>query len=179
MNLYTYSLKLIMAGIICAISLIYNSENGVIGSMLISPLFLPILLLQNDLNMGMTSLLSSIIILVIVGFVTQKIVNNKKSNPVISNRSTNINLLKEFISAFLISCVFIFSTHQTFDFGLVELVGANIAISLLPPFVNAGVLIGKNKFTESFNSFNLGFFNVFGAIIAMIFINVMHNMYVQ
>ena len=140
-----YLTKMVLASLISAFALVGNSQEGVIGSMLVSPLGGPVMALVSALLtynfdsalMASVYLVSGFAIMIGVGMVVGKHFENQEPTHEMERRYTHPDKYT-MISALVIGLCF----------GLVAMsdgswvgegVGAGIAISLLPPAVNFGV----------------------------------------
>lgn len=178
--------KVVLASFIAAIAFITNSQEGVIGSMLISPLGGPIMgivsaLIIFDLSSSVNSIVYlciAFIIMVLIGMfigyfkrTTEPTDEMKKRY----DRPTKWTL----INGIIIGMVFSIAALSSGS-ALVETVGAGIAISLLPPVVNSGItymnktLEKKERYKNIKNTLLITLINFFGIIIASIIIFKVH-----
>lgn len=179
-----YLIKLILASLIAATSLIGNSKEGVIGSMLVSPLSVPVIGLigamflgnENDAIRSFGFILLSIGIMFGSGYVVGKMNPNFVPGDEMTNRYQAPSM-NTFINAVIIGSVFAIgalTAHKNIGMGVSELIGAGIAISLLPPIVNAGMAYSNNslddKITKVKNSLMTGVYNMGGIATASIII---------
>ena len=171
--------KMMLASAISAFALTGNSQEGVIGSMLVSPLGGPVMGLAGALVAGnMVGVTNSVMYLVVafaimigVGVIVGKHFEDEEPTSQMSSRYTAPNKYT-MVSAIIIG----------FAFGLVALsggsigegVGAGIAISLLPPAVNVGLTMMKKNMDEKtkkqnmMNSLNISLYNCVGIALACI-----------
>lgn len=173
-----YIVKLVLAAIIAAFSLAENSKEGVIGTMLISPLGMPIVAMVTSLmalNIGgfvihLLIMMCSSIFLIVTGLGVGQLYNDKEPTSEMVQRYGTLSV-KNIIIAFFIGIIIsmgALSIGKSDGFGPGELVGAGIAISLLPPLVNAGLthantmLDDKDKTRYVTNSLKLAFYNMIG-----------------
>ena len=141
-----YFLKLLLASIISGISLITNSQEGVIGSMLISPLGLIFDYIKNKegILFILIIIVCSIILMFFVGFAIGQILKYtkiKKDYPTNEIKKRHVfNIYYTILSALFVSiCYAIYDSNSN---NYVGIVGVGVAISLLPPIVNAGLTLG-------------------------------------
>lgn len=177
-----YFAQLTLAGIICALALLEDSQEGVIGCMLISPLMLPIIgssiaLLQldkmNSFKCIMVVLLSILLLIAcgkVVASVNLKPAN--RSNEV--NKRTNKWTKTTWVFAALVGILVGLSLVSS-KIDTTEMIGVGVAVSLLPPIVNAGILHEGNfnssdDNTSARNSLNIGLINAVSVFIMVLLI---------
>lgn len=183
-----YTIKLIFASLICAIALAENSKEGVIGTMLISPIAIPIVGMVTALlacqwvecGINLFVLVISCIFLIACGYVIGLMY--KATPPTTEMRQRYVDVtIRNTIIAFLIGVVLsmaVLSVGNKNGFGITELVGAAIAIAILPPLVNSGLTYSNTEVNVSernvytWNSFKLAMYNIvglaFGTIVAFV-----------
>jgi uncharacterized membrane protein len=187
-NKQWYIVKLVLAAIIAAFSLAENSKEGVIGTMLISPLGTPIVAMVTSLmafNIGgfvinLLIVICSSMFLVGSGLGIGQFYRDYEPTSEMVQRYSTLSV-KNIIIAFFIGIIIsmgALSIGKSDGFGPGELVGAGIAISLLPPLVNAGLTHANTKLDNEdkkryvTNSLKLAFYNMIGlslgAIVAFI-----------
>jgi Mn2+/Fe2+ NRAMP family transporter len=145
--------------------------------MLISPFFVPIInmslkkKLPHPLVNNMAILLGSVLLSVLIGAATSKILNiDDSKETTLMKRIVNWNQSSSAATVFaylipLLSGVVIAIAYK--NQNVISMVGAGIAISLLPPFVNTGLYLGQNadKKFEVSQSFKFGMVNLIAGII--------------
>ena len=177
-----FLMKIVLASLIGAIGLITNSQEGVIGSMLISPLGSPIMALvsaififniKNTLE-ALFYLLLGFVIMGCSGYVIGYFNKDKKPTEEMKKRytrSTRWTLLNGLCVGAVFSIVSLSSGS-----AVIEAVGAGIAISLLPPIVNSGVTLANNtldnkiKQKNIINTCMITIVNIVGIVIASLLI---------
>ena len=179
-NKSAFLTKITLASLISAFALAGNSQEGVIGSMLVSPLAAPISALiaaslSENLNGAIQSGLFLIIgfaIMIVSGVAVGKIFENEEPTEEMKKRYKHPDEYSA-ISAVIIGLCF----------GLVSLsngsavsegVGVGIAISLLPPAVNFGLTLmkkygRKRKIKNLISTINISLVNVFGLALTTLF----------
>jgi uncharacterized hydrophobic protein (TIGR00271 family) len=181
-----FFMKILLASLIGAIGLITNSQEGVIGSMLISPLGSPIMALVAALFIfnikhtleALMYLFLGFIIMGVSGYIIGYI--NKDKEPTEEmikryTRSTKWTLFNGICVGAVFSIVALSSGS-----AVIEAVGAGIAISLLPPIVNCGItfanntLDSKTKKINVINTFMITIINIVGIVIASLVIFAIH-----
>jgi len=174
----SYLIKMIFASIISAHALISNSQEGVIGSMLISPFGGPVVglaasLVNGSMKKSLRSLLYislGIAIMFGIGYGIGLFYENEEPTYEMERRYIAPDLLT-FISAIVIGIVFGLIALST-DGSISEAIGAGIAISLLPPVVNAGLTMTKTnisapiKHQSIVNTLKIAGYNVVGILTA-------------
>ena len=183
---YDFLVKLTLASFIGAIGLVTNSQEGVIGSMLISPLGNPIMALVSALfifNMNNTieSLLYLVLGFIIMlgsGFIIGYFNKNKQPTEEMKKRYTR-STIWTLLNGIFVGIVFSIVALSSGS-AIIEAVGAGIAISLLPPIVNCGITISNNtldnkiKTQNVINTFMITIINIIGIIIASLVIFSFH-----
>jgi uncharacterized membrane protein len=179
-----YVLKLVLAAIIAAFSLAENSKEGVIGTMLISPLGTPIVAMVTSLMaFNIPEFIVNAIIVVVSslfligsGVGVGQIYKDYEPTDEMVQRYGTLSF-KNIIIAFFIGIILSMgslSIGKSDGFGPSELVGAGIAISLLPPLVNAGLTHVNVKLEDEkrtrcvMNSLKLAIYNMIGLSIGAI-----------
>lgn len=173
-----YALKIALAAIIAAFSLAENSKEGVIGTMLISPLGTPVVAVVTSVMalsitgfvLNMFVLVASSCFLVACGYGVGQLYKYKEPTLEMMQRYSDVSV-KNVVIAFFIGIVMAMgalSIGKGNGFGASELVGAGIAISLLPPLVNAGLtyvnmrVSSEEKAKCVTNSLKLSMYNMVG-----------------
>jgi uncharacterized hydrophobic protein (TIGR00271 family) len=178
--------KVVLASFIAAIAFITNSQEGVIGSMLISPLGGPIMGLVSALIVfDLPSSLNAIVYLCI-GFVLMIIIGmfigyfKRKQEPTDEMKKRyNTPTIWTLVNGVIIGIVFSIVALSSGS-AIVEGVGAGIAISLLPPVVNCGVtymnrtLEQQERKKNIVNTLLITVLNIIGIIIAASIIFTIH-----
>jgi uncharacterized hydrophobic protein (TIGR00271 family) len=181
-----FLIKLLLASLIGAIGLITNSQEGVIGSMLISPLGFPIMALvsalfifnvKNTLEALLYLVLGFVIMLgsgVVIGYFNK----DKQPTEEMKKRYTR-STIWTLINGICVGVVFSIVALSSGS-AIIEAVGAGIAISLLPPIVNCGVTLSNNtldynkKKVNMINTFMITLVNIVGIVIASLMIFSVH-----
>ena len=165
----SFFLYLILASIIAVCGFVANSNTMLVGSMLLAPFFTPIIttnqfdFTQSTLTRSLTLLLFGIIVAAGIGYVatiwwgidkeTKEMKDRAEWNQ-ISNQTTKVNYIIPFITGVAVAIA-----YETSD--IIPMVGAGIAISILPPIVNAGMYLGQVNIEKAKNSLKLGLINLF------------------
>lgn len=172
-HVLSYMTKLIIAAFVSAQSLINNSMEGVIASMLLSPLGKPIMQLINamlshqfyQMLFYVILIIGSISILISIGLVHGYLYRYNYPTQEMEKRSNKFNKNQMLIYACIIGVIIALQSLSNNTTSL-EMVGTAIAISILPPIVNSGIYYlnvrdSKNKI-KAYNSFLLGCYNIIG-----------------
>jgi uncharacterized hydrophobic protein (TIGR00271 family) len=171
-----YITKSIIASLVSAFALAGNSQEGVIGSMLLAPLGGPILGLAmalahakfDEAGIATMFVLIGAVICILTGYGIGILFKNKESSVEMMKRHTKPDIWS-FISAIIIGIAFGFVILSSDS--VVEGAGAGIAISLLPPLVNVGMTFAKSgidpsiKWTMMLNSTLIYLYNTIGMIL--------------
>ena len=157
---------LVLSAILAGFGLLSNSKEAVIGSMLISPLFVPIINANNaprgeNLRQNILLMISSVSIAIAIGFVLGKIlpVHNEtdemesRTKWKITARSTLLNV------AIPIFCGVVVAVAMK-SANIVPVIGAGIAIAFMPPLVNTGIYFSENKSKKAAKSLQLALLNI-------------------
>lgn len=181
-----FLLKIVLASFIAAISFISNSQEGVIGSMLISPLSGPIMglvsaLIIFDIPSSLNAILYlsiGFVLMVVIGMFIGYFKQSEKPTDEMKKRYKKPDIWT-LINGVIIGIVFSIVALSSGS-AIIEGVGAGIAISLLPPVVNSGItymnktLEKKERYKNIKNTLLIKLINVFGIIIASIIIFKVH-----
>ena len=178
--------KVVLASFIAAIAFITNSQEGVIGSMLISPLGGPIMglvsaLIIFDLPSSVNSIVYLCIAFVIMVLIGMFIGYFKRTTEPTDEMKKRYDRPTKWtlINGIIIGMVFSIAALSSGS-ALVETVGAGIAISLLPPVVNCGVTYMNNTLEKQernkniINTLLITLINVIGIIVASLLIFTIH-----
>ena len=174
--------KIILASFISSIGLITNSQEGVIGSMLISPLGGPIMglvsaLLVFDIGASVNSIifiLLGFIVMLSAGAIIGHFSKNDKPTEEMKKRygkSTKWTLINGILVGIVFSVVALSSGS-----AISEGVGAGIAISLLPPVTNCGVTLMNSTINKEDkkeymkNTMFITILNILGIIVASLIV---------
>jgi len=144
--------KTVLASLIAGLSLVSNSQEGVIGSMLVSPVGGPIITLVTAfLTNNFTGMKNSIlqfslasVIMFSTGVAIGKIFEDEEPTHEMKRRYSKPNKYTVYTAIIIGACLY-FAT-QTKDGSIGESIGAGIAISLLPPIVNGGLTLMKKQY---------------------------------
>lgn len=167
-DMKSYIVKLFLSSVLAALSLIGDRMEGLLGAMVISPFIVPIMMVTTDVEVGLPLLIFSVAFCILVGFLTDKIFDRKLSQTgEIIKRSAEINVVDEFIVSFVIGAAIVMGQSGTLGFGTSELVGAGIAITLLPPLVNTGILYSKRMYKNAKNALKITIMNILGVLAAI------------
>lgn len=158
-SLIRFFCLLILSSGIATYGLLGNSVAAVIGAMIIAPLMLPIMGLAFGVSIGdrhaiKTSLLVSlggIVAAIGVGFILtlpiSSFIHPENINEIMVRTSPSLlDLLAALVTGF--AGAFAMSRHDVSD----TLPGVAIAISLVPPLANTGVLLATNNFDLAMGS---------------------------
>lgn len=178
--------KVVLASFIAAIAFITNSQEGLIGSMLISPLGGPIMglvsaLIIFDLPSSINSIVYLCIAFVIMILIGMFIGYFKRTTEPTDEMKKRYDRPTKWtlINGIIIGMVFSIAALSSGS-ALVETVGAGIAISLLPPVVNCGVTYMNNTLEKQernkniINTLLITLINVIGIIVASLLIFTIH-----
>ena len=160
MHLSAYAVRLAVAALVAALSLVSDSVEGVMASMLISPVGGPLTsiapaLVAGNFDMASSSLIASgasIVAAVVVGAVVRVFDGREKATVEMRKRMIPFSVRNAFVFAAVIGSLMSLSALHNQGAGTLEKVGLAIAISILPPAVNAGIL-----FTDAVKRAGLGY----------------------
>lgn len=175
----SFMTKMLMSSIISALSLVGNSQEGVIGSMLIAPLGQPILGLAAALITKDTKAVGRSCFFIIVGFVVM-VLSGLAVGKSAEKQKPTAEMIKRFQPPD--KWTFIIAVAIGVSLGLVALsgssiaegVGSGIAVSLLPPVVNAALTYMKKDIPDDqkrvmiSNSMNIAWYNILGVLVACV-----------
>lgn len=158
-------LYLILSAIISAIGLLGDSKEVVIGSMLISPLFVPIINANKpqggDLIHNVLVLIGSVVFSIVIGYISSKLSNkNEETSEMVSRTkwdSTKRGALLNYLTPLISGIVIALSIKSK---NIIPIVGAGIAIAFMPPLVNSGIYLGESKPTKAWHSLKLALANI-------------------
>ena len=162
---YSYLALVILAAITASIGILYNNVAIVIGSMVIAPLLAPNMALAlaamlADSKLAKNAIITSLIgyiAAILIGFIFGLLFHNEIH---IANLS-HVYLLLAF-SAGIAGAISITKGSNE------ALIGVMVAVALLPPIVETGILLGQNKIISSISSFLIFSINVVGINLAAI-----------
>lgn len=147
-----YWSKLALAASISAFSLASGSQEGVIGSMIVAPLAVPIIALCRQLvkdpidtksASGCIAVVAlSTLLMFAIGLAVPMLFDMTDESEEMKRRH-NLKFKETLLTALVVGCGFIYinATHQGKGV-MAEGIGIAIAISFLPPIVNAGTTLG-------------------------------------
>ncbi len=150
----TYITKVTLASLIAAFSLIGNSQEGVIGSMLVSPIGgsvvgITVATLLGDmvsLNKNSTHLILALMIMLGVGYVVGMQYEDQEPTDQMKARYNHPDNNTLLVAVIIGMCFGLAPLAKESPVG--EMVGAGIAISLLPPIVNYGLTYANKTFKD-------------------------------
>jgi uncharacterized hydrophobic protein (TIGR00341 family) len=154
----TYFVLIVLASIVASIGIIYNNVAVIIGSMVIAPMFTPIMALSLSTTLADTKLtrkslftgLSGYIIAISIGVIFGLFFTINPTAQEILFR-TDINLMNV-----LLALSAGIAGSLSFTKGVSQaLVGVMVAVALLPPLVVTGLLIGSQHWIGTISSFLL------------------------
>lgn len=163
---------LVLAAIIGAGGLITDSRPLVIGSMLISPFFVPVINmnLKSVTNKAITTnlsiLVASVVGCVLIGYLSAKVLklNEKPDTPSMTaivnwNRTSKQATIMSWLVPVVAGAIVAIANKSQ---NIIPMVGVAIAISILPPLVNAGLYLGKGPEhkDEMMQSLKFGLLNI-------------------
>lgn len=167
------STYLVLAALLAAGGLATHTRELVIGSMLVSPFFVPIINM-NKKGIGAKKVANNILILlasaagcVLIGHIFGRFFpspeTESKKMIVGWNRSSTIGTVIAYLVPILSGIVIAVADKSQ---NIVPMVGVGIAISILPPLVNAGIYSSEtDKWDETIQSLKFGMMNLgLGAI---------------
>ena len=155
---------LILACIISVGGYITNSTTLLIGAMLISPIFSPVIKSKTFGLHVIFSLAMSVSLCVFIGYLSSKLfkltskdhTENMITPSLWESQSTNNTMLNYMLPLVIGSALSIADkTNNT-----TAMVGTGIAISVLPPLVNSGMLINTGDSVKAYKSFKLSIVNL-------------------
>jgi len=178
--------KIVLASLIASIGFITNSQEGVIGSMLISPFGGPIMglvsgLIVFDLISSANSIFYLILgfgIMVVIGMIIGYFNRMNEPTDEMKKRYSKPTIWT-LINGVCIGIVFSIVALSSGS-AIMEGVGAGIAISLLPPVVNCGITLMNNTLDaqeqneNAKNTLLITGLNIIGIIIASLIIFSIH-----
>ena len=148
----SYYTKMVLASLIASFALAGNSQEGVIGSMLVSSYSLPILAIVANLAVGgsispgITGLIMGFVIMVLVGAGVGMLFKDDEPTEEMKRRYVAPDKWT-FISALIIGTGFGLVSLSNGG-NIVESTGLGVAVSLLPPCANIGLTMVKDKIPE-------------------------------
>lgn len=145
----------VLASIIAAIGLEYDQDSVILGSMLISPLAVPILHYVTNLYKNnffafiahLSNLVIFSIIAIIIGFIISITNHNLKifKNPSSQMKQRADSTIKIFsLDSFIAFICGILVVIASLTNDLVTLAGIGIVVAFLPPLVNSGLYLGSH-----------------------------------
>lgn len=166
---------IILGSIISAIGLLYDQESVVLGSMLLSPLGIPIVqyiigLFKNDYIYFIKHVFTlfilciiSVITGIIISFLNQYKQVFKKPSQQMKSRAKNGSFLKiESFIAFLAGITMIVGTIYP---NMIALSGLALIVAFLPPLVNSGLYLGNYLYNTLYRTGNKKVqFNLYGSM---------------
>lgn len=188
-----YWSKLALAASIAAFSLASGSQEGVIGSMIVAPLAVPIVALCRQLVQDPIDPKSAAGCLAVVALSTLLMFAIGLAVPLLCDmtdeseemkRRHNLKVKETFLTALVVGCGFIYINATREGKGVLgEGVGIAIAISFLPPVVNAGTTLGmylQRRFVKGepddtttreiiYNSLKISGLNAFSVVLVTTF----------
>lgn len=177
---------LILSSLIASSGFILDSETVIIGSMLISPLLKPIMLITFDiikygvkkydkLYINLYNLLLMIIIVITIGYICSVIAlhvslkeSNILKNETMKNRSFLFTINNDKKTKIIWICIIaaccgvvigISSIHNLGKYSTV-IVGAGISSSVLPPLIAAGMYFSIKEYNRGLSSLVLSLINI-------------------
>lgn len=168
-----FILNLILASLISSYGLIMNSQETVIGSMILSPLLSPLIAMCNS-NCNQFDEISKIIIGICISLLVSYVISNistytetkqMENKTEISKYSHLIPIVSGII--LYIASLDKFKTINSWSL----LIGISIAISVLPPLCASGLYLKINK-EKSKQAFKLGLLNIILIVSTFIGMNI-------
>lgn len=172
----------ILGGILGGLGFLYNSNDVILGSMLVSPLTSPLLrsitgIITQEPNYTINGLISvlflSILIVVIgiiMGYFNEHFNFFESPTPEMKRRITIQHMIVAFIIALIAGITIGISAYKR---HYIVLAGISLVVSILPPLVNAGLYYGdflynpgKVVFNDFLRSLLLSFTNIAGIMIS-------------
>ena len=166
---YIYIMMIILSAIIASLGFYTNNTAVIIGAMVIAPLLGPNIALSFGITLGDINLVKKGFLALLIGssiayFISIFLGFLLHISPNIPEVNMRIHLhYSDVIIAIAsgIAAVLAFTTGYA-----ISLVGVMVAISLLPPLVVSGLLLGKGYFLFSFSALLLFFINVVSLILS-------------
>ncbi len=177
MDYNNYFARLILASSICSLSFINNNQEGIIGSMIISPIATSIILSKTNIKESVVLLIVSVAICVIIGWMSgyfTKDIINIQSNQMI-NRSQKFNKITTLLVTIIIGLTYAFEDFKIMGINSFDLIGSAIAISVLPPLINTGILYHEGRYENAVNAFEFGSYNIMGIYIALFITSLIYS----
>lgn len=157
-----YWIKLVVAAVISAHALVGNSVEGVVASMLVSPLTDPLMMMANGSVEAATTTLASVMVCVAVGAAVRAWTGPGRSvTQEMRKRTTPFDWRVAGAYAVVIGALMAGAGNVV---GAVVAVGLAIAVSILPPLVNAGVVLMDGDLAGARTSMALAGWNVAGVV---------------
>lgn len=173
------SFYVVFSSLVAAIGLLSNSKESVIGSMLIAPLFVPIINAnKNVLNGGKTMnnvyiFIVSCIVAMFIGYVSANVAKRigiyEETDEMKSRTTWNATFSSKVHNYLIPLIVGIILAISVTNNDVAAVIGSGIAISILPPIVNAGIYYDDNtqeSKDKAFTSLELGLVNTIVATIS-------------
>ena len=189
-----YFVKLFVAALVSAVSLVTGSIEGVVASMLISPLGDPIVAIAPAIvatNFAaaaeqIVTAIASIAMIAVVGGLVRVWDGSRRVTVEMKKRMSTFDVRNAIMYAAVIGCVMSMNTLGGSSSLTLDVVGLAIAISILPPIVTAGILWvdqhrsstpSRRRSQGMVNSFAFGICNIAGVIVGAFAVSIAMRRY--
>lgn len=158
-----YYITLILAALISGVGLLMGSETAVRGSMLISPMLLPIFNMasnQTTISSGMKMFGLSVAICIFIGYVLSYATRNQETKLMtdrVQYRASIDSLFFNMVVPFL--CGFVLAIAKKNN-DILTMAGVGLAIAMLPPLVNAGIYLQRGQYDHFTKNMELAGINL-------------------
>jgi uncharacterized hydrophobic protein (TIGR00341 family) len=160
---YIYATMIILSSVVAAVGIINNNVTILIGAMVMAPLLGPNVALSLASTLGDAKLARNALKSIILGILLATIVSVligliQPINPLASELVMRTRVgLNEVIVAVAAGCAGVLSFTAAVP-GI--LIGVTVAVSLLPPLIAFGLLIGSGQIALAFNALLLFLMNI-------------------
>jgi uncharacterized hydrophobic protein (TIGR00271 family) len=146
-----YYFYILLASIISASGFILNSSPIIIGSMLISPIFSPII------EKKPVKLIAGIVLCIVIGYIIGRIIKYRETDEMLLRTQYRKNLLFNIIVPLVSGFVLALALPKN---NIIAIAGVGIAISILPPLVNSGIYLSGGFINKAYINGELAILNL-------------------
>lgn len=158
-----YYVLLTTASLLAVSGLLTGNESALLGSMLISPILVPIFNItsgQYGVLYNLAKLLFSIVFATTVGYFGSFFTKNVETNLMKSRTLYKVDHGHLFTHSIIpYVCGFVLALAK-YSNDYVTIVGVSLALAILPPLVNAGIYIHRKEYDKARNNFELSLLNL-------------------
>lgn len=160
----SFYLYLVLAATVSFAGLMANSATMLIGSMLLAPFLAPVIALNTGASTQkmLVLLLSGVVAAVMMGYVGTKLFNFRDETKEMKDRTEwdtqSVNMKRAYYIIPIITGIAFAVAYDNVD--IIPMAGVGIAVSILPPLVNAGVYIARGETEKAARTMKLGVSNL-------------------